>query len=222
MRQHGSSSVWPFFQSLSRNPIRSYINVMPTKIKSTPFSRVALIAGLAICAAFSGLISGNNGAVFAQNLLTVSIPPVINQWYVSPSGTSSGDGTQAHPWDLSTALMQPSKVHAGDEIWLAGGTYGNGLSQFNSALTGSATSPIIVRAIPGQRATINGGLQVSGSYTWYWGFEVTNLAITGRNAQFTFGFDIFGPGTRFINLIVHDTGQGFGFWKQAIHAEIYG
>jgi hypothetical protein len=143
------------------------------------------------------------------------------QWYAAPSGTSSGKGTQAAPWDLATALTS-SLVQPGDELWLQAGTYGDGSFQFNATLTGTAANPIIVRASAGQRAIINGGLEVNGAYTWYWGFEVTNLAVTNRNAEFTFGFNIFGPGTRFINLIVHDTGLGFGFWEPAVDSEIYG
>lgn len=144
-----------------------------------------------------------------------------------PSGTSlrrgppSGMGTEASPWDLSTALTS-SSVKPGDTVWLEPGIYGDGSGQFNVSLSGTVANPIVVQALPGQRVTINGGLRANGSYTWYWGFEVANLAVTNRNAQFPFGFDVFGPGTRFINLIVHDTAQGFGYWRQAVDSEIYG
>lgn len=159
-------------------------------------------------------------------LIAIAIPTLsgfaqATDWYVAPAGTSGGKGTQASPWDI-TSTLQSSTVKPGDTVWLEGGTYGDGSSQFNSTLSGTNSSPIIVRAVPGQRATINGGLAVNGSYTWYWGFEVTNLSVTNRNAQFVFGFDIFGPGTRFINLVVHDTGLGFGFWSPAVDSEIYG
>ncbi len=116
------------------------------------------------------------GSVGAATVL----PPVevhaASQWYVSPNGSSGGSGSQSSPWDLQTALNQPSSVHAGDTIWLLGGTY---FGTFTSNLNGTASSPIIVRNYNGQRATIDGGnsngnpvFLVSGSYTWLWGLEV--------------------------------------------------
>jgi hypothetical protein len=36
------------------------------------------------------------------------------------------------------------------------------------------------------------------------------------------GLNVFGPRTKFINLIVHDTASGFGFWQGAIDSEVYG
>jgi hypothetical protein len=87
----------------------------------------------------------------------------------------------------------------------------------------------VVRQYIGERATINGGMSVLGSYTWFWGFEVTNLAVSNRTVStpgslnpFPNGFDIYAPGSKFINLTVHDTAQGFGFWTAATDADIYG
>ncbi len=52
---------------------------------------------------------------------------------------------------------------------------------FTSHLEGTSASPIIVRQYPGERARIDGNyngnevtLDIQGSYTWYWGFEVFN------------------------------------------------
>jgi len=159
------------------------------------------------------------------------IPPTVRSTdhYASPSGTSTADGSIGSPWDLQTALNQPSTVLAGDTIWLRAGTYGNGLSVFTSALNGTVAQPVVVRQYADERAIINGGISVQGSYTWYWGFEVTNLAIANRNIPdsgstnpFPNGFDIYAPGSKFINLIVHDTAQAFGFWVAAPDAEING
>ena len=46
-------------------------------------------------------------------------------FYVSPSGSPSGDGSFANPWDLATALSGPASVTPGSTIWLRGGTYTN-------------------------------------------------------------------------------------------------
>ena len=39
-------------------------------------------------------------------------------WYVSPTGTSQGDGSLGNPWDLQTALSHPAPVKPGDTVWL--------------------------------------------------------------------------------------------------------
>jgi hypothetical protein len=160
-------------------------------------------------------------------------------FYVAPAGSSAGDGSLGSPWDLATALSHPSVVHSGDTIWLRGGTYrGN----FSSRLTGTASDPIIVRAYPAERVTIDGGntdgyaiLTVQGAYTWYWGFEITSSYGHRTTAQsgpgpgdiaygdaITIDQSVDHPGLKFINLILHDTRQGFSWWKQAIDSEIYG
>src|SRR5439155_566817 len=100
-------------------------------------------------------------------------------WYVTATGTSGGDGTNAQPWDLQTALSGGNgKVQVGDTIWLRQGTYHG---TFYSGLSGVAGSPIVVRAYPGERATIDGGtgganrietLTVSGRFTYYWDLEI--------------------------------------------------
>src|SRR2546422_1925780 len=41
-----------------------------------------------------------------------------------------------------------------------------------STLTGTARSPIIVRVVPGERATIDGRLSVFGADAVYWGLEL--------------------------------------------------
>ena len=92
------------------------------------------------------------------------------------------------PWDLQTALSQPSSVVPGDTIWLRGGVYRAPSSNgFDSKLNGTAGSPIIVRNYNGERATIDGrgtefSLAVDGSYTWFWGLEVMD-SNTNRSAS---------------------------------------
>jgi Right handed beta helix region len=161
-------------------------------------------------------------------------------YYVSPFGRPDGDGSPEHPWDLAKALAQPSAVHPGDTIWLRGGIY-RGI--YTSRLTGTVVAPIIVRQYPGERATLDGGtntaalLIVGGAYTWFWGFEIASSSLdrdstdTGpyptdlnrpyegiANAQQPGS----GAGTKFINLVVHNLGQGIALWQDATDAEIYG
>ena len=107
-------------------------------------------------------------------------------FYVSPGGSSSGNGSINSPWDLQTALNQPSSVHPGDTIWLRGGTY---VGHYLSNLNGTSASPIVVRQYAGERATLDGNdgtanitLDVEGTYSWFWGFEVMNSS-TNRTSS---------------------------------------
>ncbi|OHA17483.1 MAG: hypothetical protein A3G52_04585 [Candidatus Taylorbacteria bacterium RIFCSPLOWO2_12_FULL_43_20] len=118
------------------------------------------------------------------------------EWYVSPSGSVSGEGTASKPWDLRTALCggrpfylvdgvcssnHVVKVKPGDTIWLRGGNYTEGVSgewQNNysiiSTLTGSSGKYITVRQYPGERAALNiRTLLVKGSYGIYRDFEIS-------------------------------------------------
>lgn len=159
-------------------------------------------------------------------------------FYVSPNGNSRADGSLGKPWDLATALAQPRSVQPGDTIWLRGGTY---RGSFSSELKGTASSPIKVRQYPGERATLDGNtspttywttiLNVNGEYTWFMNFEVTHSDPRGRISSIPGterpdfrnpGVDVFGPGTKLINLVIHDTGQGVGYAKTAKDSELYG
>ena len=57
------------------------------------------------------------------SLLLAAVPLFGAEFYVAPNGSSNGSGSFGSPWNLQTALNQPGAVHAGDTIWLRGGTY---------------------------------------------------------------------------------------------------
>ena len=152
-------------------------------------------------------------------------------FYVATNGTAVGDGSIAHPWDLQTALRDNTKaansnsvVKPGDTIWLLGGVYRGGITSY---LTGSEQMPIGVRQYAGERATIQAtncstlGLLIQGRWANYWGFEVSN-SDTNRTLARGTGVDVQGPGTRLINLVVHDTGVGIDCWTEATNSEIHG
>ena len=68
-------------------------------------------------------------------------------------------GTSPPPWEEATARSEP-----GDTVWIGPGTYhaapkvgGNG---YEVRLVGREGHPIRVRAMPGARATIDGGLNI--------------------------------------------------------------
>lgn len=169
--------------------------------------------------------------------------PTDNQFYVSPQGSKDGNGALDSPWDLQTALNHPPQIKPGATIWLRGGVYRVSLSDggFTSSLTGTASQPIKVRGYPGEWAVIDGNLtgreskgyaalSVNGAYTWYMDFEVTDsdpirtISTPGSNPPERRGSDIgvSGSNIKFINLVLHDSGDGFGSGSSASNIEAYG
>jgi hypothetical protein len=102
-------------------------------------------------------------------------------------------------------------------VWVRGGSYSGNQT---ANLAGTASAPIVVRAYPGERASLNGALTVNGQHTWIWGLEIyqSNPVSTGQ-----IGINAFGVGTRLINNIVHDAGMsGIGHWWNTNGGEVYG
>lgn len=173
----------------------------------------------------SGTVSDGEGFTAFAGLDDAPNPPPSHprpthgtQFYVAPDGKPQGDGSSKHPWDLATALSQPEKVKPGGTIWLRSGTYkGN----FKSKLTGDVDQPILVSQFANERATIDGSLTVDGAWATFWGFEVMNSSPDRADERRT-GVEVWAPHTKFINLLVHDCGNGFGFWSSAVDSELYG
>ncbi len=69
-----------------------------------------------------------------------------------------------------------------------------------------------------------------GRYTWFWGFEVMNSnpersnPVSGSHPIDARGYGIFitAAGTKIINVVVHDTGQGISCGPAAKDVELYG
>jgi len=143
------------------------------------------------------------------------------EFYASPTGSPSGDGSFTNPWDLATALSGPAAVTPGSTIWLRGGTYTDPADQgFASTVIGTADAPVVVRQYPGERATVTNTLEVGGAYTWFWGFEVTHPV---PQQQALHGVNDRGPGTKLINLVIHDaTEDGIFVAPEATGAEVNG
>ncbi len=182
-----------------------------------------------------GMDGGGGGADAGLPTCMPRVPPT-GGLHVTPAGASTGDGSMASPWDLATALAGPSTVTPGSTIWVHGGTYAG---TFSSSLSGTAEAPIVVRAWPGDRATLDGAgsgdvvLTADGEYTWFWGLEITNSDTGNRVTSMTGSSpsDIVRGGgvtinratdNRLINLVVHDTAQGISFWRDAVDSEVYG
>src|SRR5258706_3644674 len=97
-------------------------------------------------------------------------------------------------------------------------------------MTGTAAAPIIVRAYPGERAIIDGQntpsgqeiLTVDGSYTNYWGLEITNGLTQRTDTRHSGVYLRNAQHVKLINLIIHDTGMGVFGEPDARFCEVYG
>jgi hypothetical protein len=147
-------------------------------------------------------------------------------FHAAPDGTPDGDGSMDAPWDLGTAFAHPPEVTAGATIWVHGGTYA---APFVSTLTGAADAPIIVRAAPGERATIDGAgvaygepnwLRIEGAHTWLWGVEIASSE-TDPDVEVAEAISVSGTGIKLVNLVVHDVFNN-GFFQSAVDLEIHG
>jgi hypothetical protein len=157
-------------------------------------------------------------------------PIAARELYASPQGKPDGKGTRQSPLDLATVLAGQG-VAPGDTVWLLPGTYRapekDGKRQpFISELKGTEAQPIVLRAARDGRVTLDGWLEVKGQHAWYWGFEIADSTFTTKTKEGVEGhgtsINVFGPGTKFINLDVHDGAMGFGLWAPAKEAEVYG
>jgi hypothetical protein len=234
----------------------AWLTVSPGSGTGAGTLTIAANTGGMSAGSYSGTIAVNGGAAGSKSV-TVSFtvaaasqgnPPVLpsggNNWFVTVNGSPSGDGSAAHPWDIVTALnAATSKARPGDTIWLRAGRYGGGQasSVLNSTLVGTPSAPIVVRAYPGERATIDTWLQVgccdqannpaNGSYIWFWGLEFASYnpnRVSGTSGppewaaqQNHNSADTWAAGTKFINCIVHDTGGGLSVWD-ADNSELNG
>ena len=94
---------------------------------------------------------------------------------------------------------------------------------FTSPLKGRPDNPIIVRAWPGHRVRLEGGLQIQGAHTWYWGFEVGEVAKRANSRQKANRLTINGSGCRLINMHFHGHREGpIYVSRDGWDVEIYG
>lgn len=172
-------------------------------------------------AAVTATVDGQSGTTAVTVSAPATPPPPTTTthagYYVTPTGSSGGTGSMSSPWDLAGVLRGSHPVAPGDTVWVRGGTY---RGAFVNYLNGSATRQIIVRAYPGERATIDGNLLVMGSYVTVWGLEVMN---SNPAAGSSIGVNVKSPGSRMVNLVIHDASRsGVGLWNEAPDAVLYG
>ncbi|MEQ1764374.1 MAG: FG-GAP-like repeat-containing protein [Pyrinomonadaceae bacterium] len=79
---------------------------------------------------------------------TPTPPPPTGALYAAPNGSPIGNGSISSPWDLATAINQPTSVTQGKTIYMRGGTY---YGKYLSNLVGAT-----LRSYPGEWAKIDG------------------------------------------------------------------
>ncbi len=180
------------------------------------------------------------GVILAVVILMQGSAPAAD-YYVSPEGKPDAPGTKQAPWDVVSLLASKQAVKAGDTVWLKGGTYRceeaykNKGQGFNVSLSGTKDKPVVVRAVKGERAVIDGGMAVKASYLWLRDLEISQPADlprvtkTGGSHPADLGSPFGGlnitggEGCRFINLLIRNNlGNGVGWWSNSRGGEIYG
>ena len=170
--------------------------------------------------------------------------PIVNPVgiFVSPEGSATAEGTQANPLDLHTALLDNNIVQDGDTLWLMEGIY---KGTFTSELRGSENNLIKVKPYPGKYVAIDttdaqsgSGLLINGTWTEYYGIEVTShdgnrvsrVDNSSNPSDITLngGVSIIGSTNKVINFVSHDNVSGIDAWSKrhdgftGIDTETYG
>ena len=160
-------------------------------------------------------------------------PPPPTAHYVSPTGSATGDGSSAQPWDLVTALGGAAgKVLPGDTIWLRGGTYTPNAAVVSS-VAGTAGAPVVVRRYAAERAVLDAAafstdtvrrdfFIVRGDYTVLWGLEFTDSDLNRGTASRPNLLVNNASHARYVNLIIHDGGIGFFTYPARSDVEVTG
>lgn len=177
-----------------------------------------------------------SGTTHTPQTSNTPLPQTIanrENYYVAVDGSSSGDGSMAHPWDLDNALLNSKWVAPGDTLWVREGTYLPVIepAKFNIKLEGSQDNPIFIRAYPGERVTIDARIEIYGENVVFWGFDIMSSSLD-RVAEETGshptditrsgGIGIYAANVTLVNNIVHDGRNGITAEQDATNAIIYG
>ena len=185
-------------------------------------------------------------SLLVTTLLLSLRPSAASCYYISPSGTPSGDGSIAEPWDIGTALSNKvAAVKSGDTVYLRAGSYVNSAAangQIAISYNGQPGNPVIVRAYPGERATIdarnfayqqnilagaNGAenfiCRIDGQFCWVMDLEFTESSTQSRNSYSRVnGVYLNSPGCALINCVIHNVDVGILPMPEAAPWIVYG
>jgi len=191
----------------------------------------------------AGLIS----AIAMVSIMAFTGVGYAADWYVAPEtfprDSARPSGSLENPWYIESALLSGA-VGPGDTIWIRGGTYYNpnrtpNYWGYGFSLQGTSEAPIVVRAYPNERATIDGGLQTSGTprHVRIQDLEIivsenlTESRFSPEEGSHPTFFNrprggvtlVYGHDIKVINNVIHDNFQGISFWSTVSgDSEIYG
>lgn len=192
---------------------------------------IAMLFSLMPSATIAHAEGGNSATFSVENTSSSANAAASAIFYVSANGSSSGNGTYARPWDLQTALNQPTAVKPGSVILMLQGVY---KGQYTVRLRGTSTGWITVRSVPNHRVILSDAsgpiLDVADSqYVILMGLEITSTYAkrSTSRSESTYGIRVRqgddSHHLKFINMIVHDVqAQGIGWWQALKDTEIYG
>jgi len=164
-------------------------------------------------------------------LIAVLTAPIIaGNIYVTTGGSPGGDGTQARPLDIATAVSEKSPAKPGDTILIAAGTYAGEMTgiervPFAFDVSGTAEAPITIQPAPGANVHLNGVMKLTGSYLRIIGLEVGDLLWdpTQQSHKCDSALTaIGGEGTNIINCNFFGGAMGTGLWSPAKDITLYG
>ncbi|MDD3927692.1 MAG: right-handed parallel beta-helix repeat-containing protein, partial [bacterium] len=99
---------------------------------------------------------------------TLSATATLNAatYYVSVSGSdSTGTGTESNPWRTVRRGVS-SLIAPGDTLMIRGGLYRELNQIYNFYYSGTSAAPITVKAYPGEKVTVSGMNDISGTGNW--------------------------------------------------------
>lgn len=174
-----------------------------------------------------------------SNAITFTVQnPTGPDYYVTPDGTSTGNGSTHDPWDIETAFENIEALEPGSIIWILEGAYEPSTPYgFSIPVSGgTASSPIIVRNYDNARVILDGALAVNADNVWIWGLEITTLSDfpsleetrDEQNEGYADGtyprtnLSTGGDNIKIINNIMHNNPQSHGSSVGGTNIEYYG
>lgn len=130
---------------------------------------------------------------------------------------------QIYPGTFAQAIRDP-EIKPGDRLLLHEGTY---TGDFDITLI-----DVVILPVAGERVIINGKLDVHGSDVTLQGLEITYSSWASRETSTAGssppdiptdkGIAVYGPRTKLINCVIHNSVSGVFVWNPAWGTEIYG
>jgi len=163
--------------ALRSTVIRFHVSPLQRPSRANPHGTALHVSATALVAAAALLLLALGAPIPAAASGSVH--------YMSTTGSDTAAGTGAHPWHSLYASLR--KLHAGDTLYIRGGTYG--FSGVNwTAVAGTSTRPILIANYPGESPVFVGSgapadwLYFDGNAAWV---TLRGLTVKGGGAVAT-------------------------------------